>query len=370
MNNDILIPADVLAAFGGHILAAAGCSDDEGRRIADRLVAANLTGHDSHGISRIPRYVQHMGIGLVFPGRSVTTVRDDGNTLVLDGDSGFGQIVGEAAVALGCERAHAHGTAVVTLRNSGHLGRIGDWAEDAAARGLISIHMVSVRGRSLAAPFGGIDRRLATSPFCAGVPLSDDDPLVLDFATSRIAEGKALVGAVTGAARPAGSFVDAEGRPSADPADLYGATTSDPVPNASAGRGALAAFGDHKGSGLSIMIEVLAGALSGAGVSMTLADRMEAPFRNAMLSIYLDPDRFAGRAYVESEVRAWIAYVKSARPAAGHDDVLVPGEKERRLRAKRLRDGVPLADGIWRRLVDVAAQSGVPDNAFPAVVAA
>lgn len=357
----VRVAADDLATFGGRVLAAAGCSEDEGHRVAERLVGANLTGHESHGISRVPRYAKMIDQGLVFVGRSATVVRDDGHSLLLDGDSGFGQVIGEEAVAIGCERAATHGTAIVALRNSGHLGRVGDWAEQAAAQGLVSIHVVAVRGRSLVAPFGAIDRRLATSPFCAGAPLIGDDPLVLDFATSKIAEGKALMGAVGGLPMPPGSFVDAEGRPSTDPVDLYGETISDRVPNASMGPGALAAFGDHKGSGLSIMIEVLAGALSGSGVSRTLEDATEAPFRNSMLSIYLDPDRFIGRTAFDAQVKAWIAYLKSARPAPGHDEVLVPGEKERLLRTERLRDGVPLAAGVWERLCDTATELGVTE---------
>lgn len=160
----VAIDAEALEDFCAGIFAAVGVGADEARCVAAHLVRANLTGHDSHGVGRVPRYVQMLKEGLVFAGRSVSVVSRTEAVLHLDGNGGFGQSVGEQAVDFGCRQALERGAAVVALGNSGHLGRIGDWAERPAETGLASIHMVGVRGRSLAAPHGGIDRRLSTSP--------------------------------------------------------------------------------------------------------------------------------------------------------------------------------------------------------------
>lgn len=360
-DSGVLVDATALTDFCSQLMAAAGCSDEEARRIAEPLVDANLTGHDSHGVSRVPRYVQMLGQGLVFAGRTVTVESDGGAFLMLDGHTGFGQTVGHDAVAMGCDRAADTGVSVVALKNAGHLGRIGAYAIQAADKGLISIHMVNVRGRSLVAPFGGIDRRMATSPYCVGVPLTGEPPIVLDFATSMIAEGKAFVALKRGVPLPEGSMISATGQPSRDPADLYGDSVGKTVPDASRGPGALAVFGGHKGSGLNFMIEVLAGALTGSGVNRTLKDDNAPVFRNGMLSIFLDPERFSGREAFEEQVSDYAAYVKSARPAEGHEAVLLPGDVEIATRAKRQADGLPLDPATWRDLTDLAARLGIAD---------
>ena len=355
----VLLPAAGLTAFAARLLAAAGCSAAEAERVAGRLVMANLTGHDSHGVARIPRYVALVGEGLVVPDQDVRVVTDGGAFVLLDGAAGFGQTVGEQAVALGCARARDAGVAVVGLANAGHLGRIGDWAELAAAEGLVSIHFVNVRGRSIVAPFGTADRRMSTSPFCTGVPLTGAPPLVLDFATSMVAEGKAMVAAAGGPPLPEGALISADGLPTTDPWALYGPSVASPNPDPTMGPGALAVFGAHKGSGLNFMIELLAGALTGSGVNRTLKDAETKPFANGMLSIYIDPERFAGRAAFEQQALDYAAYVRSARPAPGHSAVLLPGDKERVLRAERERSGIPLAAGTWRGLVELGQGLGV-----------
>ncbi|MHA1547504.1 MAG: malate/lactate/ureidoglycolate dehydrogenase [Alphaproteobacteria bacterium] len=363
----VLVDAVDFASLGADILTAAGCSQNEARRIADRLVLADMTGHQSHGIGRIPRYVKMMADGDVWPGRSVTVESESDAFMLLDGNAGFGQTVGERAVELGCARAHRAGVAVVGLKNSGHLGRISDWAELAADEGFVSIHFVNVRGRSLVAPFGGIDRRMATSPFAVGVPMSGEAPIILDFATSLVAEGKAFAAAKGGSPLPEGALISATGEASRDPADLYGDTVGDFVPDASRGPGALAAFGGHKGSGLNFMIELLAGALTGSGVNRTFNDRDEKPLRNGMLSIYIDPERFAGRSAFEAQARDYVAYVKSARVTGDHTEVLIPGEKERRLMADRKAGGVPFSSVAWRDLTELAKSCGVAES-IPALL--
>jgi len=360
VNEEYRVDAVALTAFVAALFGAAGCSPDEAHAVSTNLVDANLAGHDSHGVGRAPRYVEMIREGLVVPGRRIAIDRDGGNVLTVDGASGFGAVIGAQAVDLGCDRGAANGVCVVALRNASHLGRIGAWAERAAAAGFLSVHFVNVRGRSLVAPYGGIDRRMATSPMSVGIPIAGGAPIILDFATSAVAEGKVMVAATGGARLPDGVLVDADGRPSADPVALYGETAGALVPNASRGAGALAVFGGHKGSGLNFMIELLAGALTGSGVNRTFRDATEQPFRNGMLSIYLDPERFAGRDYFEREALDYAAYVRSSRPAQGHDEVLIPGDKERRSRVLRLRDGIPLSQVGLARLNSVAEQLSVP----------
>ena len=178
MNDEICVEALALTAFVAALLGAAGCPPDEAQAVAANLVDANLAGHDSHGVGRAPRYVEMIREGLVVPGRRIAVERDGGGFITVDGESGFGAVIGAQAVDLGCERAAANGACVVALRNASHLGRIGAWAERAAAAGYVSVHFVNVRGRSLVAPYGGIDRRMATSPMSVGIPIAGSAPII------------------------------------------------------------------------------------------------------------------------------------------------------------------------------------------------
>ena len=204
------------------IFVAAGCDAEEAGRIGHHLVSANLAGHDSHGVIRVPRYVQWLGEGKVRAGQAPTVVAESANHAVVDGNLGFGQTIGPATVDMGIAKARAAGLAVVTLRNSGHVGRIGDWAERAAEAGLVSIHFVNVGLGEVVAPFGGVDRRFGTNPFCIGVPQPGAPPLLLDFATSMVAEGKVLVASNGGKPIPHGALIGLDGALSSDPRTLYG----------------------------------------------------------------------------------------------------------------------------------------------------
>ncbi len=351
------VDRDRLERLTAAIFAAAGCSADEGARIAGRLVKANLAGHDSHGVIRVPRYVKMMRDDEVFADRQITTVTENDVMAVVDGNYGFGQTVGPQAVALGIAKAARHGVAVIALRRAGHLGCIGDWAEMAAAAGQVSVHFVNAPGSLLVAPFGGVERRLATNPVAIGVPRPGEAPLILDFATSVVAEGKALVALAGGAPLPEGSLIDDDGTLTTDPRIFYGSTAPGQPPSARRGRGALRAMGEHKGSGLSLMCELLAGALTGTGC----ADPDRGRFANGMLSIYMDVAHFDADDGFAAEVRRYVAYFKSARPAEANGEVLTPGEPERRRREKRLTHGIPLTDDTWDALAATAREVGVAE---------
>jgi len=175
-----LIPLAALRRAMRLVVQGFGSSADEVAAVADNLIDANLTGHDSHGIGMLPRYAEAYLEGGLKPNAHVRTLLDAGALLRLDGGAGFGQVIGKEAMALGIERARVHGTAIVALGNSHHLGRIGAWAEQAVAAGFISLHFVNVIARPIVAPFGGAKAGFGTNPFTAGVPLAGREPLILD----------------------------------------------------------------------------------------------------------------------------------------------------------------------------------------------
>ena len=342
------------------IFMTAGCDKAEGARIARYLVESNLTGHDSHGVIRVPRYVHWLDTGAVHAGRHIKTVMDAGAVAVLDGDHGFGQTIGEEAITQGVEKAREYGVAVVGLRNSGHLGRVGDWAELAAAQGLLSIHFVNTSGLGmLVAPFGGTERRMSTNPVCFGVPMPEGPPLVLDCATSIVAEGKVLVALNGGKPLPEGALIDRDGTLTTDPNAIYGSLDGTQPHDQRTGSAAVRAMGEHKGSGISIMCELLAGALTGGGCGRTGHKTLE----NNMLSILLDPARFGTEELLWPELDRYVAFVRSARAAPGHERVRLPGEPEEEMRARRRAEGIPLPRRVRSSLALTADSLGLKDVA-------
>lgn len=360
VETEILVSQDTLTTFVADIFAAAGAGREEAGAIAANLVMANLCGHDSHGVVRVPRYLQNQRNGQMHFGKSVETVIDGGAFVLLDGGLGFGQTVGAEATDEGIERARTHGVAVIALRRAGHLGRIGEWAERAMAHGLASIHFVNVANSMLVAPFGGAERRFSTAPVCVGVPTPNGDDFLLDFATSQAAEGKVLVAFKGGKAPPAGSLIDAAGQVTDDPAALYGETPEGGVPNPRKGSGALTAMGDHKGSGLAMACELLAGALTGSGATGPGDD-----MHNGMLSIFIDPERLDDGFGAGSQAAAYIDFVRSTRPADPDKPVMIPGDPERKARADRIANGVPLPDDIWASLIAAAHSVGLDAAGIP-----
>jgi len=360
----VIIQSENLIRIVTQTFANSGCSDEEALRIATRLTSANLTGHDSHGVLRVPRYVMWMETGDLVPGRTINVVSQNETIAVVDGLQGFGQSVGEQAVQLGIDMAQKSGLSIVALRNSGHLGRIGDWAEMAIEEGLISIHFVNVAGSVLVAPFGGIDARMATNPVTIGVPMGDKPPLLLDFATSLVAEGKVMVAAKGGKPLPEGSLINKDGDLTTDPVALYG-TFDAAAGDGRDGGGAIRAMGDHKGSGLAFMCEMLAGALTGGGC----ADVETQYFHNGMLSIYIKPGEFGDQNQFVQDALTYVDYFKAAKPAKDFDEVLVPGEPEQRRRADRLANGIEISDDGWQAIADCARQSGVSEDDIAAATA-
>ena len=354
----VTIGADTLRDFVAQIFAAAGCDAEEAARIGKHLVGANLAGHDSHGVIRVPRYVQWLGMDRVRAGQQPTIVAESPNHAVVDGNLGFGQTIGPITVDLGIAKAKAAGLSVVTLRNSGHIGRIGDWAERAAEAGLVSIHFVNVGLGEVVAPFGGTERRFGTNPLCIGVPQPDGPPLLLDFATSMVAEGKVLVASNGGKPIPPDALIGPDGAMSGDPTVLYGPTEGTTVRDPGNGVGALRAFGDHKGSGIAFMCEILAGCFAGSPTASPVPGNQRGGIVNGMVSIYLDPHHFGGAGFAQS-ARDFAEHVRQSRPAQPGGTVMVPGDAEARTRAIRLRDGVPLQAETWAAIKSTGQALGL-----------
>ena len=343
------------------IFKAKSCNNYEAKTIAERLCGSNLKGHDSHGIVRVPRYVLWMEWGWVFPNIKPELIVDSGALALIDAKQGFGQVAGEFAVDEGIKRAKLHGVSVVGLKNSGHLGRIGDWSERAADAGLVSLHFVNVRGSLLVAPFGGSDRRGSTSPLSIGVPSKDTDHIILDMATSTVAEGKVMVAQKGGKPLPAGALIDSNGNLTINPEVMYGKINENEVPNSENGTGAITAFGLHKGSGINFMMEILGGALTGSGVSAGIDDKEKRKFANGMLSLYIKVDNMVNFEYFLNEVRSYADFVRSSPPANKNEKVLIPGDKEISTYKDRLANGLPVAPIVWQNIKQTAKELNIPN---------
>ncbi len=344
----VSIPAPALRRLTDAIFRRAGSAESEAAAIAKRLVGANLVGHDSHGVVRVPLYVELMKSGGVAVNAHAEIVFETDALAVVDGKRGFGQVIGEEAMNIGLAKAKKSGVAVIALRHASHLGRIGDWAELCAEAGYASIHFVNVNGAgAIVAPFGGSERRLSTNPFAAGMPVEGGLPVILDMATSVLAEGKIQVARNKGVELPDGVLIDGKARPTRNPNDLY-----DPPP------GAILPFGAHKGYGLAVFCDLLAGVLSGGGCNHP-GSAVPPGVLNNMLSIILDPKPAQNAAAVKADVEAFVAWLKSSAPLQQGGEVLVPGEPERRNAAARSRDGIPLDDTSWANLRATAGSLGL-----------
>ncbi len=340
------VPAAPLRQLTKAIFVAAGCAAEEAERIAEHLVESNLVGHDSHGVIRIASYVQWLLAGKVVANRSIQVVFENDAIAVVDGQFGFGPTIGAQAMRLGIEKSSRHGVAVIALRNAGHLGRIGAWPQLAAQAGKLSIHFVNTTGAGiLVAPFGGINRRLSANPIAAGIPLDGGAPMVLDISTCTIAEGKIRVALNRGVQVPDGCLIDARGQPTTEPREFY----ADPP-------GAILAIAGHKGYGLAMLCEVLAGALTGGGCSNPAnAGRVV----NGMLSIIIDPGFFQSDLGFSADIQRFVAWVKSSEKATPDGQILMPGEIEEQTKAKRLRDGIEIEDTTWRQICETAQKVGL-----------
>jgi LDH2 family malate/lactate/ureidoglycolate dehydrogenase len=345
-----MIAAERLEELTVALLRALGANDLESNLVGRHLVEANLVGADSHGVIRIPQYAEAIRRGRVVLGAEARIVRETHSSALIDGNHGFGQVVGHRAMSLAVEKAGVNAVGAVAAFNCGHTGRLASYTQMAADRQMIGIMMVNAGGAGQrVAPFGGIERRLATNPISFAAPTGTDRHIVLDMATSVAPEGKARELLSRGDQVPPGWMIDARGNATQDPEDLYGP-----------GGGALLPLGGpvgHKGFGLAVMVDLLAGGLSTAGC--VRADAPPEPSSDGVLAMAIDISHFTPVGEFHRRVGAVIRHIKSSIPAEGFEEVLIPGEPEDRIKAKRLRSGIPVDEGAWHQIEMIAQELGI-----------
>ncbi|WP_158542877.1 Ldh family oxidoreductase [Phytoactinopolyspora halophila] len=339
---------DQLETFVREIFVAAGTPPGPAADVAEHLVSANLVGHDSHGVNRAPGYIRLVETGHIVPDAPIEVYDETDTTAVVDANWGLGFSATNHATDLATAKAHAHGTGAVTIRRQSHMGRLGWYSARAAERGVISFVVAdSGRAPKVVAPLGGRARRLGTNPLSFGVPSELDGPLVLDMATSAVAQGKTRIAKARGELLPYPCIVAADG-----------SLTRDPHALGEDDGGALLPFGGdqvHKGYGLSFMVEVFAGLLTGIGFSHDPGGFSNDGAFVAAFAV----DRFRPLEEFTRDVRAFVDYLKDTPLADGHDEILYPGEVEARTAARRRDQGIDIDDPTWQRLVDVARRYAV-----------
>ncbi|HEV8615273.1 MAG TPA: Ldh family oxidoreductase [Methylomirabilota bacterium] len=339
------IAAETLERITREIFAARGVPKDDAAWIATLLVRANLRGHDSHGVIRIPSYVAAMKSGDTNATPQIAVVMETPTLAILDGDLGFGQVVARRGITLAIDKARAQGLAAVALRRTNHVGRLADYAEMAAQRGLVGMLWVNAPMSLNVAPWGGAARRLGTNPHAIAIPGPDGSvAMSFDFATSVVAEGKLRVKFNRGETAAPGIMLNGRGEPSTDPREYY---TEPP--------GSLITAGEHKGFGLSLAIEILAGILSGTGAARAKPGAVQ----NGVLMLCVDIERFLPPADFHAQVAELFGFVRSAPLAKGASEILIPGEPEARTARERLAGGVPVEDETWRQIRECASEVSV-----------
>ena len=340
------VQAERLREIAAQLLIGAGASEHEADIVSRHSIGANLAGHDSHGIILIPTYIDRIKRGHISPGAPFEVVQETANSTVIDGNWGFGYVVSERAMEMTIEKARNGSVAAATVFRQSHVGRVADYPLMAAEAGMIGI-MTADSGRSAkaVAPFGGKEPRLGTNPICIAMPSDLDGPMFIDMATSAVAAGKLNVARARGAAIPEGWILDKEGNPTTDPG---------------AG-GVLLPLGGpegHKGYGLSVMVEILSGVLTGLGFGHDPSGRHN---DGCFLAVF-NVEAFRPLAEFKREVAALAEYVKSSQPAAGFERVYYPGEPEHLLSQRLRREGVFVEDATWARLAELAREYGVAEK--------
>lgn len=329
--------------MGTAIFTAYGVAAEQAVIVGQLLARANLVGHDSHGVIRIPEYIAYMDRGDVEKVAQLDVMQDSGPLLLLRGNFGFGQVLGTWAMRKAIAKAREGGVALMGLNQTGHLGRIGDWPSMAVEAGLVSVHFVNTHGGGkIVAPWGGAERRMSANPFAAGIPVPGRTPVIVDISTSAIAGGKIHVAYNKGVPIPEGCVIDRNGELTTDPGDFMH------------GLGALLNFGGHKGFSLGFLCDILAGALTGAPCSHPDINRVA----NSMLTILIDPAVFRDLDGFNAEVSRYIDYLKASPPRPGFTEVLYPGEPEARMERHRTGHGIPVDDTTWSEITAVAERLG------------
>ncbi len=331
--------ADELRLVAERIFTAAGAPPETAQEMAEALVGANLAGHDSHGVIRIPAYINLIKNGGLNPSARPTILEETATTALVDGNWTFGHVAAKFGTDVAIRKAKQSKTAIVSIVRCNHIGRLGQWASQAAAEDVIALVVVgggggsSRMGTGTAAPFGGAERALSTNPIAIGIPGGETPDMLVDFATTVVAEGKLQVARAKGDQVPPGAILDKEGRPTTDPNDFYNG-------------GVMLPFAGHKGYGLSMFVEMLGGAL-------TPGDEYNGDGRRggAVVSA-ADALAFRTKESYEKNADFVLQRIKRIKPAEGFDEVLLPGEPELRTAEARLKEGIAVADTTWQQIAE------------------
>lgn len=343
VGESVTMGAERLEGWVGELLEAAGLVDEAAAVVAQSLVETNLRGIDSHGVLRVPIYIERLRAGLLNDDPEPFVVSEDGAVAVVDADGGPGQVAGYFATDLAVRLARAHGVGVVTVRGSSHYGAAGLYALRAAREGLLAIS--TTNAEPYVVPYGGSGPALGTNPIAFAAP-STDAIFVLDMATSQVAVGKVFLAREQGRAIPESWAVDERGAPTTDAEEARFA-----VP-----------LGGYKGYGLGLMVEILSGLLAGAGFTHSVGD-MYNDFSRAQdvghFFLVIDPERTVGRDAFADALERLLSELRANPPAPGFDAVLVAGDAELSTQSQRSRDGIPLPRSLFDTLSSLARELGV-----------
>jgi uncharacterized oxidoreductase len=342
--------AEELREISTRIFQGAGSPEEEARLVSRYLINANLMGHDSHGVIRIPQYLTNVKEGRCMPGAPLEVVQETPATAVVNANWNYGQVAATRAMEMAVEKASRQAVSSVGVHHCNHIGRLGEYPLLATARDMIGIVTANGHGvGQIVVPYGGAEGRMVTNPIAVGIPTGRGEPIMLDMATSVVAEGKVRVKRNRGEPTPEGWLVNNQGIPTTDPADLY-----------TSPRGALLPLGGliagHKGYGLSLVIEILSGALTRAGCARPTAS-LGGP--NGVFILVLNIAAFTPVEDFKQDVEQFVAYVKGTRPMEGFTEILLPGEPEAREQQRRSADGIAIDDETWRQIVATASEFGV-----------
>jgi LDH2 family malate/lactate/ureidoglycolate dehydrogenase len=346
------IAADALSAFAASVFAGVGLREADAVVIGRDLVAANLRGIDSHGVSRIPMYLERLVRGVVKAQPDITFQKVAGAVGLVDGDDGMGFLAAHRAMDEAVALAAGSGIGLVGVRRSTHFGMAALYVMQAIEKGYIALAMTN---SSPAIPaWGGRTAYLGASPLAAGLPGGEGADYVLDMAMTVIARGKIRLAATHGTPIPLGLALDADGAPTTDAAQAFA--------------GVCLPFGGVKGSALSMLMDLLSGVLTGANyagrVKSLYFDHSE-PQNVGHLFFALRPDLFMPRAEYDRRMDDFVERTKALPKAQGFDEILIPGEPEEREATRRARSGIPLTETIRAQLGAIGERLGVP---LPAMI--
>lgn len=342
--------AEELRSLAKRILLAAGASEENATRVAEHLASSNLCGVDTHGIWNLPGYVAGIKAGEIMPTNRPAILRETPTSALVTGNWTFGHVAAASAMEIAIQKARQQNMAVIGAVQLHHIGRVGEYAEMAAAAGMISLIASSgfSQERPRCAPYGGRSRVLDTNPLAMGFPAGDEPPMMFDYATTATSGVKVILARDRQQKLPPGCIIDKDGNPTTDP-------------NAFFDGGAYLPFGGHKGYALMMAVEYLGRILTGADAFVD-PDRGGATFRHqGTTMVVFKADVFRPSAEYRLQADEMARRIRAVPPAPGFTDVLVPGDPESRTRTERLRSGIPIAADIWKSIVDLAASLGLTD---------